>query len=370
MNRLRLLFLMLLVILSIPSVGFSAENDYSLYYQNSRMFGKVLSYDPVRELAVLYGSIYVKKDDYTWSLIRSKKFEYVVPTSQTARNLLVNSINKTVVCTGSLNSWEGQTDEIFKTWKVEVQNYTIDTPVWYALGKTIRPERIYKTNLNIVTDFVDRLASLATVENIKEGSPPSNMQSIRNEFQKSWNLKWALTKDQNAANEQMQGVGGWQIYEGLVGLDNCYIERSPIIRKNFDNFMSSARTGGGSPEKDGSAVMFAQVNVSRDRYGKIINVTVSGPLFETVPELLGAFKNPATASPQTWRLEGWSQSEAENMAGKWCWISGTRVLVYEHTKDGKKVLVDQYFSLRNYLTQDEFNQTLNKSRDLIGEGGM
>jgi len=355
-----MIFVVIFISLAIPVHAFAADS-YSLYYKNARMFGKIMNYDDDKDTAILYGTIYVEKGD-SWSLINSKKFEYVVPLSENVKNVLLNNPQKTVVCEGTLDSWVGQSDEIFKVKKVDLQDYKIETPVWYALGKTITPDRIYKTNLNEVTDFVDRLAALARVENI-QGKDNEKMTAIRSEFESNWNLKWALVKDENASNDQMKGVGGWQIYQGYVGQDNCYIEKSPVIRKNIDSFMKAVTTGGGTPKKSGPALMCAYIKVQKTKYG--INVTASGTLYDSVIGFVNALENPSNLNLETWKLIGYNERDNLKFDGQLCWLSGSRVLVYE-----KGVLIDQFITLDNILTQDEFNQTLNLSRDLIGEGGM
>lgn len=370
MRKLSILIVAVLL-LALPTHAFANDGAYSLYYKNARMFGKIMNYDGDKGAAILYGSIYVENKNNSWSLINSKKFECVVPISENVKNVLVNNPQKTVVCEGTLDRWQGQSDEVFKAKKVDLRDYKIETPVWYAFGKTITPDRIYKTNLNKVTDFVDRLAALARVEKIQvndneEISPNVDMAAIRKEFENNWNLKWALAKDENASNDQMNGVGGWQIYQGYLGQDNCYIEKSPVIRKNIDDFMKAITAGGGSPEESGPAVMCAYIKVIKSRTGIIEKVTTSGALYDSVSGLVNAFKNPSNLNLETWRLEGYDENNVSKLDGQLCWLSGRRVLVYDFFGN----LIDQYFALGNYLIRDEFNQTLNQSRNLIGEGGM
>ncbi|AEG58935.1 hypothetical protein [Desulforamulus ruminis] len=355
--------LLLFLLLAFPTLCLASDN--SLYYKNARMTGKVIFYDSGQESAVVYGSIYVEKQNLAWELIQSQKFERVIPVTAEAKKSLLDNLNQTVEMEGSLDRWAGQNDEIFQAKKVTPKDLDIDTPKWYALGKTIKPERVYKTNLYGVNDFVDRLAALAEAMEDK-----SDLPAIRRAFQKNWNFKWCLLKDTKANEDQMQGVGGWQIYEGLVGLDNCYIEQSPIIRKHLDAFMDAAGPGGGTPEKEGQALMCATIRASRDERGKIISLTASGPLYDSLPGFLQALKNPTGLHRETWRLEGWSEAEAKEMEGQLCWLSGSRQCVYETNEKGKKVLVDQYYALSNYLTRDDFDRTLDAGREFIGEGGV
>ena len=335
------------------------------------MFGKVITYDESRNTAIVYGSTYVRDSNYKWNHINSQKYTRVIPQTNQAKTILIDNIEKTVSIEGSLSSWIGQSDEIFMAYRVTPQAYVIETPTWYGFGKTIRPERIYKTNLNNITDFVDRLAPLADVLNTRNNSNKTvnaddDMVAIRKVFRENWDLKWAVAKDLSTQNEQIKGVGGWQFYQGYLGRDNCYIETSPVTRKNIDVFMDAVRPGGGSPEKSGPAIMYAYTTIERDRYGNIQKAFVSGALYDSLPGFLKALEKPTTLNKETWELRGWDEETIKTMEKNPCWISGSRVLVY----DEEGALIDQYYALRNCLTKEEFNQTLNKSRDLIGQGGM
>jgi hypothetical protein len=118
----------LMLLLALPANAFADDGAYSLCYKNARMFGKIMNYDGDKDAAILYGSIYVENDDYSWALINSKKFEYVIPMFEDVKNTMVNNNQKTVVCEGTLESWEGQNDEVFTANKAELQDYKIETP--------------------------------------------------------------------------------------------------------------------------------------------------------------------------------------------------------------------------------------------------
>lgn len=194
---------------------------------------------------------------------------------------------------------------------------------------------------------------------------------IKREFERSWNEKWCVVRDRQAADELRTGVGGWQFYQGLLGYGNSYISGAPVIRRDITAFMDAVRPGGGTPRESGPAVMCAYVVVERDQFGKIIKVTVSGALYDSASGLLEAMKNPAGLNLETWRLEGWGQETAEMMEGKLCWLSGSRVLVYETDPEtGRSYLVDQYFALDRYLTRDGFENVLDVFKRVIAEGGI
>jgi len=288
-----------------------------------------------------------------------------------------------------LKVWPGQKEEVLAASSVDFQDYRIDTPPWYAFGVTVRPEKIYKFNLNSVNDFVNVLTGLQQAADIPQnvrltGDGVEKLQSrlagqvpgdpelivrVRNELEEKWNEKWCVTRDNQAANQLRAGVGGWQFYQGLLGYGNCYVSGAPVVRRDITAFMNAVRPGGGTPEESGQAVMCAYVTVERDRLGQIVRVTASGALYESVPDLMGAMKNSTGLNLETWRLEGWGQEAAEAMEGKLCWLSGSRVLVYEtDQKTGRSYLVDQYFSLDRYLTRDGFDNVLDVYKGVIDEG--
>lgn len=139
--------------------------------------------------------------------------------------------------------------------------------------------------------------------------------------------------------------------------------------------MDSVTTGGGTPEKDGAAIMFAHINVTRERdksgQNRIVKVTASGALYDTLPGFYNALTNPSNLNLETWKIEGWSDEDIRTMENNLCWISGDRVLIYEtNKKSGKRTLVDQYFRLENYLTRDCFNNILDVGNEIITEGGI
>ncbi|WP_042315785.1 hypothetical protein [Desulfofarcimen acetoxidans] len=187
-----------------------AEENYSMFYGHSRIFGKIVNYDSERNMVVIYGSIYVRDNNYTWQLIKSKKFTEIIPEYENIKQILISNMGKTVSCEGSLESWAGQNEEIFKAREVTPQEYAIETPNWYAFGKTIKTGIIYKYNLTDITDFVNILFGVYKAEKTE------NLQVIRKEFSKNWNTKWCITKNNSIADELRQGVGGWQIYQGLL----------------------------------------------------------------------------------------------------------------------------------------------------------
>ncbi|BCV20353.1 hypothetical protein [Moorella sp. Hama-1] len=370
----------------------SYQDPNGVYYKQARVFGKEVTFDSQRNLAIIFGSIYVYEPDSGWQLVDSRKFHLVAPVNYRIGDSLAGAVNKTVAVEGPYQAWPGQKEEVIEAHKIELADYPIETPPWYAFGKTVTTDHIVKFNLSQATDLVDVLAGIQKTAGIPQDrrlapeevsrlvgeiTHPSDdagrslATRMQAELAKAWNDKYVVTKDNAAANDLRAGVGGWQFYQGLLGYNNSYIERAPLIRKNLDAFMDAVHPGGGAPEEEGPAAMYALVKAERDKYGKIIKVTASGVLMDTVPGLLRAIADPSSASIETWRLEGWNEKEAEEMDGRYCWLSGSRVLVYEEDKEtGEKVLVDQYYSLCNYLTHDGFNNTLDITRDVIGEGGV
>ncbi|QGP93349.1 hypothetical protein MGLY_27560 [Neomoorella glycerini] len=370
-----------------PAAAQPYQDPNGVYYKQARVFGKVVTFDPQRNLAVIFGSIYVYEPNSGWQLVDSRKFHLVAPVNYQIGDGLAGAINKTVAVEGPYQAWPGQKEEVIEAHKVEITDYPIETPPWYAFGKTVTTDHIVKFNLSQATDLVDVLAGLREAAGIPQDRrlAPGEVAKIAGaitsptddagrslatrmqaELAKAWNDKWVVTKDNAAANDLRAGVGGWQFYEGLLGYNNSYIEKAPLVRNNLDSFMEVIHPGSGTPEEEGPAAMYALVQAERDKYGKIIKVTVSGALMDTVPGLLQAIADPSSAHIETWRLEGWTEKEAAEMDGRYCWLSGSRVLV----RDEKGNLKDQYFSLRNYLTREGFNNTLDITRDVIGEGGV
>jgi hypothetical protein len=301
------------------------------------------------------------------------------------------AINRTAGIEGELLAWPGQKEEVLAAQSVEFHEMQIETTPWYAFGKTFRPERIYKFNLNTVSDFVRVLTGLKKAADIPQNARmtgdevsfsssklknpvPENSElvnQVRSEFEKNWNEKWCVAKDKKISDELRSGVGGWQFYQGFLGYGNSYISGAPVIRKDITAFIDAVKEGGGTPEISGPALMCAYVTVSRDRYGNIVKVMSSGALYDSVLGLLEAMKNPTSLNLETWRLEGWSQEKALAMEGKLCWLSGSRVLVYKtDSRTGRSYLADQYFSLDEYLTRDGFDNVLDVGNFLIGEGGF
>lgn len=383
-----LLLAFLITVLPIfPAAAEPYRDPNGVYYKQARVFGKEVTFDSQRNLAVIFGSIYVYEPDSGWQLVDSRKFHLVAPVNYQVGDSLAGAVNKTVAVEGPYQAWPGQKEEVIEGHKVEIADYPIEMPPWYAFGKTVTPDHIVKVNLSQATDLVDVLAGLRETAGIPQDrrlapgevtqmagaiiSPTDDASrslaaGMRSELAKAWNDKYVVTKDNAAANDLRSGVGGWQFYEGLLGYNNSYIEKAPLIRKNLDAFMDAVHPGGGTPEKEGPAAMYGLVQAERDKYGKLIKVTASGALMDTVPGLLQAIANPSSAQIETWRLEGWNEKEAAEMDGRYCWLSGSRVLV----RDEKGGLKDQYFSLRNYLTRDGFNNTLDITRNVIGEGGV
>jgi len=371
--------------------AYTADDQYGIYYRNSRIFGKLIHYDPDRDLGIVYGSVFVSELGGEWRLIESRKFHLVNPIGNDMRENIIAAVGKTIGVEGELKVWPGLKEEVLVAKSIELQDYPIEIPPWFAFGKTIRTEKIFKFNLNNVTDFVNVLAGLQHAAGIPQKvrltgaevelktarviSPSSGEREfstlVKNEFEKKWNEKWCVAKDKEIANELRAGVGGWQFYQGVLGFSNSYISNATVIRKDITAFMDAVRAGGSTPVKSGQATMCAFVTVSRDRYGSIKQVTVSGALYDSVPGLLEAMKNPVKMNLETWRMEGWDQDTAEMMEGKLCWLSGNRILVYEtDPKTGKSRLVDQYFALDRHLTREGFENVLDIGKGIIGEGGI
>ena len=369
----------------------SFDDQYGIYYRHGRVFGKIIHFDPERDLVIIYGSVFVAESGGQWRRVESRKFHLVNLAGNDMRDTMAGSVGRTVGAEGQLLAWPGQKEEILVARSVDFHDYQIETPPWHAFGVTVRPERIYKFNLYGITDFVNVLVGIQLASDIPQSArlaeeeiskistritnaEPGDrklLARVKREIEKSWNEKWCVTKDSQVLNELRAGVGGWQFYQGVLGYSNCYISSASLIRKDITAFMDAVRPGGGTPEESGPAVMCAYAIVERDRSGKVVKVTASGALYDSVSELLETMKNPAGMNLETWRLEGLNEEMAEVMGGKLNWLSGSRVLAYQtDQKTGKRHLVDQYFSLDQYLTRDGFDNVLDFGKSLICEGGI
>jgi len=394
-NKLKILMIIILIaaflFLYNRGVSFATsdvDDQYGVYYRHGRVFGKVIQYDPAGDLVVVFGSVFVSEPGGQWRLVESSKFHLVNPVGNDLRESLAAAVGRTVGVEGQLKVWPGQKEEVLAASSVDFQDYRIDTPPWYAFGVTVRPEKIYKFNLNSVNDFVNVLSGLQQAAGIPQnvrltrdsvgklqsriaGQAPDDRQLIarvRNKLEEKWNEKWCVTRDNQASNQLRAGVGGWQFYGGLLGYGNCYVSGAPAIRRDITAFMNAVRPGGGNPEESGRAVMCAYVAAERDRSGQIVRITASGALYDSALDLMEAMKNPTVLNLETWRLEGWGQEAAEAMEGKLCWLSGSRVLVYETAqKTGRSHLVNQYFSMDSYLTREGFDNVLDVYKGVIGE---
>jgi len=375
-----------IMVLSSISIASASEDQYGIYYRHGRVFGKLIHYDQDRDLGIIYGSVFVKESDGEWRLVESKKFHLVNPTGNDVRETLSSSIGRTAGVEGDLQVWPGQKEEVLAVQSIELSDYQINTPPWFAFGKTIRTEKIFKFNLTSVNDFVNILAGLHNAANLPQderlsikhtsdlasriASPgPGDRQfayAVRDEFERNWNEKWCVAKDQPATDDLRSGVGGWQFYEGVLGYGNSYVSSAPVIRKDITAFMDAVRQGGGSPEESGPAIMCAYINVKRE-LGEIVEIKASGVLFDNAPDLLTAFKDKKQLNLQTWKLKGVGEKKVEVMEDNLCWISGERVLVYDPFTGQ---LIDQYFALDKFLTRNGFENVLDVGKMVIGEGGV
>lgn len=365
--------------------------DPAVYYRHAALEGRVITYDPDRDLFIVFGSYEVDAGD-GWQTINSSKFHRVRPANDAVRQFLLGRLDQGAQILGSYEAWAGQSEEVFDGTSAGPLDQAPASPVWYAFGKTIRPERIAKFNLYTANDFVRVLAGLkdalaaggfnlppdrrltaeeitvlkTRVENPASDADRTLLRNVRSWWENNWNLKWAVEKNTRAYNELAASVGGSTFYVGRLGVSNCYIMSAPVTRKDIDAFMAAAKEGSGAADREEPVAMFARVTAERDRTGRITALYASGPLFVNPYALIyDGIKNNA-APAERWRLEGWSQDRAEQLDGRRVWLEGRTVLV----RDDKGNVVDRYLALGENLTQDEFNTVLDLNRELIGDGGI
>lgn len=399
-----LLIMALFLLIGMPTEAHAVKNQVDgaqgIYFRDAKLVGKLVAVNPDRGILIVYGNISVH-DDLGWKTVKENKFTRVTPSVDWVKEEIEKYLDGGVTLYGSYNAMGSQIEEMFRATKVETAaNYP--HPVnenWIGFGKTLQTLNTAKFNINEVTDFVDVLAAgrdaMAGMDvekkEVEYTSRPGNKQtmaeSVRfpgnkeererrqrmiNWWNSNWNFKWLVEKDINTYNKAQRSVGGSSFYVGQLGYANTYLIDVPVIRPDINSFMENAQNGGGFVEESGPAVFFANIYAVREEEWPhmIIKLTASGPLFESPKELVYGILNNSAKS-QTWRLEGWNSHRAEILAGKRCWLSGSRVLVYEtNPKTGETYLVDYYFSVHKTLTQDEFNSMLDLQRELISQGGF
>ncbi len=394
------LFLLLCVITTTSKA--EANSEQGIYFQNAKLNGKMVAFNSDRGIYVVYGNVTVE-DRGQWQTVEANKFIRVKPSvGWVEEEEIKKYMGKGVTMYGSYIAYGDQIEEYFRAKKAEAAA-SYPKPVnenWIGFGKSIQTLNAVKFNINKVTDFVDvlaagrdALAGMNVEHNQVEYAMPSKeveklAESIRypknmaeREQRKRmldwwishWNFKWFVEKNIDIYNENDRSVGGSAFFTGKLGYANCYLEEVPVIRPDIDNFMKNAHSGGGFEEESGIGVFFAGVSAVRDEEDwphEIIALYASGPLFYMPQDLISGFLKNDVKS-QSWRLEGWDRHRAEILAGKKCWLSGSRVLVYwTDPKTGKTYLVDHYFAVNKTLTQDEFNTMLDLQRELISQGGF
>ncbi|MGB9662433.1 MAG: hypothetical protein ACPL5F_10555, partial [Moorellaceae bacterium] len=240
----------------------------AVYYRHATLQGRVITYDTERDLFILFGSYEVDEGD-GWRVVNSSKFHRVRPESGDVRRFLLGRLEQGTRVFGSYEAWTGQQEEVFGATDVEPVDQAPECPVWYAFGKTLRPERIAKFNLFTANDFVQVLAGLkdalaaggfdlppgrrltaeevatlkARIENPTSEADRTLVRNVRSWWENNWNLKWAVEKNLRAYNELAASVGGSTFYVGRLGVSNCYIMSAPVGRKDIDAFMAGAKEG-------------------------------------------------------------------------------------------------------------------------------
>lgn len=382
----------------------SERADAAVIYRDAAVVGKVVSYDQTINAFVIYGRLSVS-DGRKWKVVETRKFYRIFPKYDHITSELKARMGAGAKAFGTFQSIPGSREDHLLVIRVDPYNPQGDPPVglqpaygpgigpdpWIGFGVAVLSQHLMEFNVDNVKDFVNCLASLRDAIMDCDGErsgdemnlgmdmktfvsrllTPSNPEDralwkrVAAAWQSHYNSKWCTEKDANALAECWKAVGGSAFFVGQKGWANNLIESVPVTRPDIDKFMSNPR-GNGDDVEEGPAVFFASVSAVRDRYGNITALYASGPFFTSPSALVDGIKSGTAEHSGTWRIEGWNRNRAEVLDGKKCWLSGSRVLVY----DDKGNLIDHYFSLNKSLTVSEFNALLDVQREIAMKGGI
>lgn len=360
--------------------------DPGTYYRRSGLEGRVVTYDPDRDLFVLFGSYWVAEEGLQKREVVSRKFHRVRPATKEVREVLKGLVGEGAAVLGEYEAWKGQEEEVFLAREASPVKDAPSLPRWYAFGKTLRPLRLAKFNLYEADDFVETFAplkglldvplnglSLPEVEKLaKRVSSPSTRSdyrlraAVRAWWDSRWNLKWTVEKDLKAYNELLSRAGDLAFYTGLLGFNNCYVDSSPAGRGEVVRFESAVGgRGGGAPDTEGPATAYGSVEVVRDEHGSIVAAYVSGPFLRSPAELVEAVV-AGGAPEEKWKLVGIPGEKLKELGGRKVWFEGRCVLV----RDEKGNIVDKYFAVDSWLTREQMDTCMEFVRLAVGEGGI
>jgi len=374
LKRLFAVSLLITILMSPVSYGYAKDPDPGAFYRHARVYGKIVYFDKEQNRAILFGSVFYKEPQRGWYLAQRKKFSIAYPSNDLTKKEIAQNIDKCGAAEGVINLLPSQKEEVFSVHRFKLDpNGKIETDPWYAFGLTQRTERIQKMNLSKdFKNFVkmlesgrktmgiseDRRLSLDEAKKAATFQKAKNVYNFRQWSNIYWNTKWCVPKEDPIQSELRRGVGGWQFYEGLVGIDNCYITRADLQRKHIDKLMSSVPNGGGMSD-EGPAVMCAHVITQTDKYGNIVRVDASGFLHDNPQDWINVFRDSNEGNAESWKLSI-SDDRAKKLHGNICWLSGTRIFVRD--KDGN--IIDRYFGVENSITKIGFNNVLDVLREI------
>jgi len=375
--------ILLLIVISVLFIPYSyAKNpDPGTFFRYARVYGKIIHFDEKQDRAILFGSVFYKEPQRGWQLVQRRKFSVAHPTNDLTKKEIARNIGRCGAIEGVINLLPSQKEEVFSAHHFKLDpNGQIKTDPWYAFGITQRTEKIQKMNLS--KDFKNFVAIVASAKKImsipedmrlslEEAKKIATLQKTKNAYSFRqwsniyWNNKWCVPKEDPIQEELRQGVGGWQFYEGLIGIDNCYVTHADLQRKHIDKLMSSVPRNGGMSD-EGPAVMCAHISIQTDKHGNIVRVDAGGFLHDNPQGWFKAFRNPNKGNAESWKLSI-SESRAKELKNiqerthdDICWLSGNRVFVRD--KDGN--IIDQYFAVENSITRIGFNNVLDVLREI------
>ena len=179
--------LVLLLVSTLPLSAFAISVDQTMIHHHARMFGKVVHYDDTR--AIVYGSVFVKDENWQWRQIRSRAFIEVVSRFDSINKQLKENLNRTVVLLGMFGHRPFQKRQYFEAINLRSVDYVIYTPTWYGFGFTKNARKICKFDLNSVLDFIEHIKMLPTNEELKDRKQVFQAKKTLDE---NWDLKFTL----------------------------------------------------------------------------------------------------------------------------------------------------------------------------------
>lgn len=373
-----LFFLLLLSLLFVPERVSAAST-----YNQAAIIGQVISYDAGDNSFVVFGRMSAKVGG-KWQIVETRKFYRIYPSLSRVTKALDKHMNDGIKVYGAFQvASTSEEEQLLNANRTADYNPEKDASPAYGpgvgpfpyigFGVAVRSQKYSTFEITGVNSFVTNLAVLRDTLLGTDGEKTkltldggaSEIIADKSVWRSLYGSKWYTVKNATARTEGQAAAGGTAFFVGLKGGSNGFVSSVPVLRPDIDNFMASAGGGDNEIEK-GSALFFGSVTASKNGYGEIDGVYVSGPFFTETDNLISGLKSGKAPHSGTWKVKGWDENRIKVLDGKKCWLAGHRVLVYD--EEGN--LIDHYFSMDKSLTVDEFNTLLDLQREIAMKGGM